>query len=210
MAVAVKVFRVFRLLMKKFKRVTWLSIFGLLLHVQCIFTSAQASETNSSYFPLKVGNQWRYQCAVEGSDLSEKFVRITKSIRKNGVLFFKVEEKTKDSGEPLTFYYFESDDGIIRRNIVAQVSGAEIVVPNQPEADASKKMTYWTKKQSVSTPAIKNAQALLIANFDFEDPQLTESKRSEWQGTYYVKGIGQIKEADGTGAGCSLTSYSVK
>ena len=56
--------------------------------------------------------------------------------------------------------------------------------------------------ESLSTPATSAVTAVRLENFGRDDPQVSASRRQEWQGKYYVRGIGLVAEADGLGDEC--------
>lgn len=52
---------------------------------------------NNAFFPLAVGNRWKYRCSVEGEEQFEKTLEIVSRTTKNGVTYYKAKRETLDN-----------------------------------------------------------------------------------------------------------------
>jgi hypothetical protein len=160
------------------------------------------------YYPLAVGNSWRYRCALEGRLKYFKTVKITGIVHTGGTQYFKREQT--GTGQTVVSYLSVGPAGKITKSIAADGSSPEIVAARSMEIGDSFGDRHITRTETIDTPATGHVSALVLENFFPDDPQLSEDRRLEWVGTFFVAGVGIAAEGDGAGADCALTEFHLE
>lgn len=163
---------------------------------------------SAPYFPLAVGNSWRYSCSVEGEHAFDKTLSITGREAAQGIEYFRAELQVGDDPEPLEMFYFLDKQGAVRSSVNQAPGESLLLVTSDPRPGDAIGELVATSELEVETPATGKIKALLVENFSLEDPLLSEEKRMNWKGKYYARGIGLIVEADGLGGECSLVDFT--
>ncbi|MET0065748.1 MAG: hypothetical protein ABW076_05335 [Candidatus Thiodiazotropha sp.] len=167
----------------------------------------QDAVQGSAYFPLSVGNRWRYSCSVEGEYLFDKTLTITGRELHQGMMYFVAQLHTGDDPASLNLYYHADESGGIHRSVDPAVADDTLLVSANPVPGDRIGKRQVAREEAVETPATGTVAALLIENFSLDDPQLHEEQRMDWEGKYYARGIGLVIEADGLGGACALQEY---
>ncbi|MEJ2619117.1 MAG: hypothetical protein P8163_02400 [Candidatus Thiodiazotropha sp.] len=166
----------------------------------------QAGKT-SPYFPLSVGNRWRYSCFVEGEYTFDKTLTITAREKRQGRAYYRGELQVGDDPSSLELYYHVDELGGVHMSVDPMLTDDTLLVTMNPLPGDRIGNLRVASEQDVETPGTDGIKALLIENFSLDDPQLHEERRMEWEGRYYARGIGLVIEADGLGGSCSLKEF---
>lgn len=164
-----------------------------------------ARSAKDSYYPLAVGNQWTYSCAVEGEHAFDKSVAIVFVETTPDGRLFHSELRVGTDQEPLLSYLFVDDGGNVSSTFEKSREDSELVMTANPSVGESVSEYTVTAIEQIITPATGDVEALRIENFIFEDQNLDEEKRADWEGRFFAHGIGLVIEADGIGGECVLT-----
>jgi hypothetical protein len=188
-----------------------LVLLGVLLQVTLCLANGDAVTSGLSnidtYFPLVVGNEWEYDCSVEGEHAFYKTLNITAAENSNGSKIYRGELQMDDSSDILVLYYTTDLYGAVYSSLDKnKKSRVKITPPNRQDV-AGINGLFVRKGKEVELPGLGNVAAILIENFELEDQKLSESMRMEWEGKYYVRGIGLVMEADGLGGECVLQKF---
>ncbi len=187
-----------------------LPILGLLIgaSVSRAQTAPPQVPAEPDFYPLAVGNYWRYRCTLEGQLKYYKTVRITAVVHSLGKEYFKQEQT--GTGQTVVSYLHVHTDGRVARSIATEDAGAEIVGARRMNVGDSLGERHVTRTETIDTPATGHVSALVLENFVPDDPSLLEEQRLEWTGIFFVAGIGIAAQGDGAGADCSLTNYHIE
>lgn len=169
---------------------------------------ALPTSSSPSYFPLNVGNSWRYRCGTEGEAHFEKTIAVVSLGTGGAGPYFKLEQRVRD--KKLTFYLISDASGNISRSLSPDAKKARIIAAYQMKVGETYGEDRATREQVITTPATGSVTALVVENFVPDDSDLAQDKRNEWHGRFFVKGIGLVSEGDGLGGECTLTKYLVK
>jgi len=165
-----------------------------------------ASNINT-YFPLTVGNKWEYECAVEGEHALDKALTITAIEMSGSNKLYRGELQTDDGADPLVQYYSVDTNGVVYSSLEkSNKDRTPILNATLKDGDTINGM-YVRKARKIDIPGLGEVKAILIENFELDDPKLSESQRMEWEGKYYARGIGLVTEADGLGGDCVLKTF---
>jgi hypothetical protein len=165
-------------------------------------------EETASYFPLAVGNSWRYRCSVEGEHAFDKTFSITGSEPIQGIRYFRVELLVGDDSSPLEMFYFQDKKGGIYSSVEKTYEHNTLMITANPSAGDSLGDLVVSSEQEVETPATGLIKALLVEKYSLDDPLLSEEQRMDWEGKFYALGIGLVIEADGLGGECVLVEFN--
>lgn len=163
--------------------------------------------STDTYFPLVVGNKWEYDCSVEGEHAFYKTLTITAVENSHGSKIYRGELQMDDGSDPLIQYYSTDSNGAAYTALdKSNKDRVKILPPHRQDVESINGLLV-KKDKEVELPHKGKVTAILIENFELEDPKLDESKRMEWEGKYYVRGIGLVTEADGLGGECVLQKF---
>jgi hypothetical protein len=165
-------------------------------------------EETASYFPLSVGNRWRYRCSVEGEHAFDKTISITGSELVQGVRYFRAELRVGDDPVPLETFYYEDGQGGIRFSVEKSQEQNTLLITANPSVGDSLGDLVISSEQEVETPVTGLIKALLVEKYSLDDPHLSGKQRMDWEGKFYTLGIGLVIEADGLGGECVLVEFS--
>jgi hypothetical protein len=177
-------------------------------NVSILRAGSGSSKTSSqSFFPLSLGNFWQYRCGAEGEAQFIKKVAVIG--RQNGEKgpYFKLEQQVKD--RKLTIYLNSDSSGKILRSLSPDSSKARVIAAHNMKVGETYGEDHVTREQVITTPATGSVKAIVLENFAPDDPNLSQEKRDEWHGRFYVQGIGLVSEGDGLGGDCALIKYKV-
>lgn len=160
------------------------------------------------YYPLAVGNSWRYRCALEGRLKYFKTVKITGIVQTDGNRFFKQEQT--GTGQTVVSYLSIDSAGTISKSVAADGSSPQSIAARSMKIGDSFGDRHITRMEAIDTPATGHVTALVLENFFPDDPQQSEERRLEWVGTFFVAGVGVAAEGDGAGADCALTEFHIE
>jgi hypothetical protein len=161
-----------------------------------------------SFFPLNVGNVWRYRCGTEGEAHFEKTIAVVSLGTSLAGPYFKLEQRVRD--KKLTFYLISDVSGNILRSLSSDAKKARIIAAHQMKVGEIYGEDRATREQVITTPATGSVTALVVENFNPDDSGLSQEKRNEWHGRFFVKGVGLVSEGDGLGGDCTLIKYQIK
>jgi hypothetical protein len=169
--------------------------------------SVSATDVENPYFPLAVGNSWTYRCSVEGKYQFDKTLRLTGTIVKDGVRYFRAELKVKRDPRPLIYYLIADGEGRVFRSPKSSNKERELLITASPKIGDRLGDRKVAAIEKMNVLARAEVEAIRVENFSLEDPQLPAEKRAEWQARFYARGIGQVAEADGLGGECVLSKF---
>jgi hypothetical protein len=210
--------------MRAFRNRLNLKCLSVLLTLACVQISActafAAGESGRSvllgksdnesaiYFPLAVGNSWRYSCSVEGEHAFDKTLSITASEVVAGIRYFRSELRVGDDPVPLIVFYYQNEKGDVHTSM-EKVRGKGIlqITANPSRGDAIGELSVSSERE-VETPATGRIKAILVEKYSLDTPLLNEEQRMDWEGKYYAPGVGLVIEADGLGGECVLIDFS--
>jgi hypothetical protein len=162
-----------------------------------------------NYFPLAVGNSWRYSCAVEGEHAFDKTISITAGKQIKGIHYFRAELQVDNAPSLLEMFYFQDEKGGVYSTVDRESDENVLLITANPKiGDAIGALTV-SSEQEVVTPATDNIKALLVESYSLEQPTLSDEQRMEWEGKYYARDVGLVIEADGLGGECVLVEFSL-
>lgn len=162
----------------------------------------------SSYYPLSVGNTWHYRCGTEGEEHFEKLITVVGRETGGGNSYFKLEQRVKQ--RRLIFYLWSDGAGNILRSLSSEGKRARVIAAQQMKVGEMYGADRATREQVLTTPATGSITALVVENYNPDDLGLTQEQRNEWQGRFFVRGIGMVSEGDGLGGECILVKYELK
>lgn len=165
------------------------------------------ADTNS-YFPLAVGNRWEYECSVEGERAFDKVLTITAIEMSGGNKLYRGELQTGDGVDPLVQYYSVDGKGVAYSSLEKSNKDKTPIISANPKDGEAINGLFVRKARKVDIPGLGAVTAILVENFELDNPKLNESQRMEWEGRYYAHGIGLVAEADGLGGECVLKKFS--
>ncbi len=163
---------------------------------------------DTDYFPLAAGNRWAYQCFAEGEAQLEKSTEVVGPATVRGQAGFLMRYVV--NGEATEGYLWEDTAHVVYRSVAASGEGAEPIIARTASIGDSFGALRATRMADEQSPATGTVSALVLENFDFEDPALTQERRMAWQGRFFVSGVGLIAEGDGLGSECALVEFSVR
>lgn len=164
------------------------------------------SDTNT-YFPLAVGNKWEYECSVEGEYAFDKALTITAIEMSGRNKLYRGELQTDDGAEPLVQYYSVDTNGVVYSSLEKSDKDKTPIISATPKDGDTINGLFVRKARRIDIPGLGAVEAILIENFELDNPKLSESKRMEWDGKYYALGVGLVTEADGLGGECVLKKF---
>ncbi|MDD2760260.1 MAG: hypothetical protein PHH11_08185 [Methylomonas sp.] len=159
------------------------------------------------YFPLAVGNQWRYDCSVEGNKVFEKELKILKKVKVAGKPGYEASYIV--NGSLAKLYFWEDTNRVVHRSYTIAGELDEMVVSRAAKIGDDLGELHIRREVMQSSIATGNVNTLVVENFDPESPQLSAQTRHEWRGLFYANKIGLVVEADGLGGDCVLKRYSL-
>jgi hypothetical protein len=176
--------------------------------VSILPAESASSSASESFFPLNVGNFWHYRCGAEGeAEFVKKIAVISRGSSERGP-YFKLEQRVKD--KKLAIYLNSDSSGKILRSLSPDTLKARVIAAHDMKVGESYGEDRATRVQVITTPATGSVKAIVLENFSPDDPNLSQEKRDEWHGRFFVQGIGLVSEGDGLGGECSLIKYQVK
>lgn len=162
----------------------------------------------NSFFPLAVGNWWKYRCSVEGEVQFEKTLAIVSRVIRNGQTYYKAERGSLD--DLLVVYFYQDENGQIHEVFDPNSQDDEVITTRTMMIGDLVGELRVTRYEFVCTPATGKVKAAVAENFKRDEPNLSADRLLEWRGVFYAKDIGPIVEADGLGGDCILIEYKVK
>jgi hypothetical protein len=165
-----------------------------------------AAAADQSYFPLAVGNAWTYACSTEGEWQFDRTLSLVSVQNIDGHSYFQAELKMSSDAKPLLTYVFSDDDGKVYTATEPSGKSATLLIPADPRVGDAVGDRIVGAIAKTTTPALGDADAIRIENFAADDPGISEERRLEWEGKYYVRGVGLAIDADGLGGECVLSN----
>jgi hypothetical protein len=164
------------------------------------------ADTNA-YFPLAVGNKWEYECSVEGEHAFDKVLTITAIEMSGGNKLYRGESQTDDGDDPLVQYYSVDGKGVAYSSLEKSNKDKAPIISASPKDGEAINGLFVRKAKKIDIPGLGAVTAILVENFEFDNPKLSDSQRIEWEGKSYARGIGLVTEADGLGGECVLKKF---
>lgn len=171
---------------------------------------SQTPQAVNAYFPLAVGNQWEYECSVEGEYAFDKKLTIDNIEKTSGATYYRGTLVVSSDPLPLVTYYTIDPDGTVYSSLDKSKEAETFVITANPKHGETIHNYFVEEEKDIELPNFGHAAAVLIENFDFDDPNLSESQRMNWQGKFYTREIGLVIEADGLGGECVIKSFITK
>ncbi|MEJ2608754.1 MAG: hypothetical protein P8179_01425 [Candidatus Thiodiazotropha sp.] len=178
-------------------------------HTSSNEVKARKTTNVAPYFPVIIGNSWKYSCSLEGVHAFDKTLTITGSKIIDGVTYFRGELRVDDDPKALERFYFLDKNGGIHTSFSADSEQSEPLITALPSIGDMIADLVVSSEQKIETPATGKINSLLLQNYSIDDPQISEEKLLIWEGKFYSRGIGLVIEADGSGRECVLVSYSL-
>ena len=170
---------------------------------------AGASAAEQSFFPLAVGNAWIYACSTEGEWQFDRTLSLVSELDVDGRRYFRSELKMSGDSNPLVTYVFADEGGNVYAATQPGSQEATLILPADPKVGDAVSDHVVAAIVRINAPALGDAEAIRIENFSAEDPNIPEERRLEWEGKFYVRGVGLAIEADGLGGECVLSKFNL-
>jgi hypothetical protein len=163
-----------------------------------------------TYLPLTVGNSWSYECSVEGEFQFRKKLTITSVSITGRHSTYRAEMRVGSDPKPLVSYLSIDSNGQVTTSLTPTPDNLEPLINAAPKVgDHLGKLTVVAIERS-TLKKFAGVETVRLENFSADDPKVPETKRLEWLGKTYGKGIGLLEESDGLGGICILVTYRTK
>ena len=164
----------------------------------------------NTYLPLAVGNSWSYECSVEGEFQFRKKITITSVSITGGHSTYRAEMRVGSDRKPLVSYLSIDSNDQVMTSLTPTPDNPELLINAAPKVgDHLGKFTVVAIERS-TLKKFAGVETIRLENFSADDPKVPETKRLEWLGKTYGKGIGLLEESDGLGGICILVTYRTK